>query len=156
MWTALPVQGEKTFWRMVRCIHVFGLSMQRVELLALMKSADRLPDHVNALKALWTPGFADPWLRAGSSSRLITSRVHDPGRVEAGRTDLSWHRWTVGFLPRHQRPRDASRLVGQGHGRHLGCLPIQEAHVIQARHPVARGAMRRTAVAPTTSNRLRE
>jgi hypothetical protein len=31
---------------------VFGLLMQRLGLLALMKSADWLPNHVNALEAL--------------------------------------------------------------------------------------------------------
>jgi hypothetical protein len=30
-------------------IHVFGLFVQHAWLLALMKSADRFPDHVNAL-----------------------------------------------------------------------------------------------------------
>jgi hypothetical protein len=39
-------------WRSVECSHVFGLLVQRFSLLALMKSAERLPDHVNALEAL--------------------------------------------------------------------------------------------------------
>ena len=39
-------------WRSVECSHVFGLLMQLCALLALMKSADGLPNHVNALKAL--------------------------------------------------------------------------------------------------------
>lgn len=38
--------------RSVECSHVFGLLLQRSRLLALMKSADRLPNHVNALEAL--------------------------------------------------------------------------------------------------------
>ena len=38
--------------RSVECGHVCGLLVQRSELLALMKSAERLPDHVNALEAL--------------------------------------------------------------------------------------------------------
>jgi hypothetical protein len=37
--------------RSVECSHVFGLLMQ-LALLALMKSADQLPNHVNALEAL--------------------------------------------------------------------------------------------------------
>ena len=42
----------KRRWRSVECSHVFGLLMQLCALLALMKSADGLPNHVNALKAL--------------------------------------------------------------------------------------------------------
>jgi hypothetical protein len=38
--------------RSVECSHVCGLFAQRSKLLALMKSADRLPYHVNALEAL--------------------------------------------------------------------------------------------------------
>ena len=39
-------------WRSVECSHVYGLLLQRSKLLALMKSAGRLPNHVNALEAL--------------------------------------------------------------------------------------------------------
>jgi len=45
-------KGGNGRWRSVECSHVYGLSLHRSELLALMKSADRLPDHVNALEAL--------------------------------------------------------------------------------------------------------
>jgi len=46
-------KGEVNVRRSVECSHVFGLLLQRSRLLALMKSADRLPNHVNALEALW-------------------------------------------------------------------------------------------------------
>ena len=42
----------KRRWRSVECSHVFGLWMQLCALLALMKSAAGLPNHVNALEAL--------------------------------------------------------------------------------------------------------
>lgn len=45
-------KGEVDVRRSVECSHVFGLLLQRSRLLALMKSADRLPNHVNALEAL--------------------------------------------------------------------------------------------------------
>ena len=45
-------KGEVDIRRSVECSHVFGLLMQLFALLALMKSADRLPNHVNALEAL--------------------------------------------------------------------------------------------------------
>jgi hypothetical protein len=45
-------KSEKRRWRSVECSHVFGLLMQLCALLALMKSADRLPNHFNALEAL--------------------------------------------------------------------------------------------------------
>ena len=45
-------KGEVDVRRSVECSHVFGLLMQLCALLALMKSADRLPNHVNALEAL--------------------------------------------------------------------------------------------------------
>ena len=38
--------------RSVESSHVFGLLLPQSKLLALMKSADRLPDHVDALEAL--------------------------------------------------------------------------------------------------------
>ena len=52
MWTTSKTQELKRRWRSVECSHVFGLLMQLCALLALMKSADRLPNHVNALEAL--------------------------------------------------------------------------------------------------------
>ena len=52
VWTTSKTQEWKRRWRSVECSHVFGLLMQLCALLALMKSADRLPNHVNALKAL--------------------------------------------------------------------------------------------------------
>ena len=52
VWTTTKTQEWKRRWRSVECSHVFGLLMQLCALLALMKSADRLPNHVNALKAL--------------------------------------------------------------------------------------------------------
>ena len=52
MWTTSKTQEWKRRWRSVECSHVFGLFMQLCALLALMKSADRLPNHVNALEAL--------------------------------------------------------------------------------------------------------
>jgi len=45
-------KGGSGRWRSVECSHVYGLLLQRSELLALMKSADQLPYHVNALEAL--------------------------------------------------------------------------------------------------------
>jgi len=52
VWTTFKTQEWKRRWRSVECSHVFGLLMQLFALLALMKSADRLPNHVNALEAL--------------------------------------------------------------------------------------------------------
>lgn len=52
VWTTSKTQEWKRRWRSVECSHVFGLLMQLFALLALMKSADRLPNHVNALEAL--------------------------------------------------------------------------------------------------------
>jgi hypothetical protein len=50
---------EVDVWRPVECGHVYGLSLQLVEAAGLddakrgeANSADRLPDHVNALEAL--------------------------------------------------------------------------------------------------------
>jgi len=51
VWTTSRTQGVLDVRRSVECSHVFGLLMQ-LALLALMKSADRLPNHVNALEAL--------------------------------------------------------------------------------------------------------
>lgn len=45
-------KGEVDVRRSVESSHVFGLLLQLPRLLALMKSADRLPNHVNALEAL--------------------------------------------------------------------------------------------------------
>ena len=45
-------KGEVDVWRSVECSHVFGLLLQRSRLLALMKSADWLPNYVNELEAL--------------------------------------------------------------------------------------------------------
>jgi hypothetical protein len=58
--------------RSVECSHVFGLMLQRSKLPALMKSADRLPDHVNALEALCPPGFHQ------SRSLSLSSKDGDP------------------------------------------------------------------------------
>jgi len=43
-----------------------------------MKSADRLSNHVNALEALWPPGFRQSLAAAGSSLHLITLVSTDP------------------------------------------------------------------------------
>jgi hypothetical protein len=52
VWTTSRTQGGGCVRRSVECSHVSGLLLQRSKLLALMKSADRLPHHVNALEAL--------------------------------------------------------------------------------------------------------
>lgn len=45
-------QGWKWTLRSVERSHLYGLSLQHVEAAALIKSADGLPDHVDALEAL--------------------------------------------------------------------------------------------------------
>ena len=53
------------------------------ELQALMKSANRIPNHLSALGSAWTPWVSSVPGLTGSSSRLNTLQSFSPGNVAA-------------------------------------------------------------------------
>lgn len=63
----------------VGCIHVFGLFANTAWLLALMKSAGRLPYYVIALEALCPLCFADPGLTGSSFLLRDSYAIRPPG-----------------------------------------------------------------------------
>ena len=117
-------------------------------LLAVMKSAGWLPNHVRALAALWPLGFADP----RSDRFVITAQLllrHPPAGVNPERGRRSRGRCRVNFFARHHCPSDARCYVGERERRDLRRLALQELR--QTRLPICvLRVIRITAVAALT------